>query len=366
MVATLQKHLQQKTDSPRRDVQRLPSPRDISAAHQAIDRARAEPTGTARKAGQASPISPGLSGVQAAVLHAVVNDRGFGDGWCFSGTTRLSLITKFSTSTIEEALAKLVAKGWLDVELHQPPKLARGGVAVWVSHYRLTPVLDDMRSDDETEAAYVAARTASAARKQRSRAKAAAAMSQHPAWDVTPPGRVTVTVPGGVTAQHVTPPGGADTDPIQIGKTDNAKATVAASKPQQTHVIIDGIGLSLPVRRTVDVAIQGHVRQVLAALFPDLIDCSFGATVLASERNLPLREVADAMRCLARDARRDVTPADVADAIRNYGTMPYKRGVSVDKWMQRNGITVSAAEHAAYMRQREREADAANAAPCLQ
>ena len=85
----------------------LPSPATAETAHAAIRLARPEPTG--RRHDTRDAPAPGLSGVQKAVAHAVVDSGGFGVGWCFKSTALLAVEVAFSPRTVDAALAALTA-----------------------------------------------------------------------------------------------------------------------------------------------------------------------------------------------------------------------------------------------------------------
>lgn len=302
--------------------QALPSPRTAEAAHRYINQARPSD----RDHQDSGSAGPGLTQLQAAVAHAVVDLFGFGDGWCFASTARIIAIVKCSRSAAEKALVGLAARGWLAREVRMLPR-----VNCAVSHYRLTPVPADIVTDDEVDAHVDHDRARVASQKARQRARKTGNHVSNPTEHVHPPG--TWTPP------NVHPPGGADTDPDpdrDLAEKPWRDRRYDPTDPGTFHVL-DGVRLPRVLHEPCDL-LWPRVDRIVATVAPQLGQASWVLTLLAHEYRLDIREVAHALKTAASEHWDDLTPQRLGDAIEHCGRLSYGRSQAIARWIKANDV----------------------------
>lgn len=312
------------------DSRPLPSPTTAETAHALVRMARPEPPGRRHQRGE-TPL-PGLSGVQKAVARAVVDAGGFGVGWCFKSTAKLAVETAFSPRAVEDALAALVAKGWLHSQVLRLPS-----VNVMVRHYRITPVAADIMPDDEVKAITDAAADATRARVAASRAKRAAGDVRshvtHRPCNV-PQG------PRAVTARAVVHSAGAAAEYLgdPEGVAPSCDAVSAAPEPPTHNVIA---GMRVPARlRVAHAGYEAAALVMLADRLPALADagCAYPVSLLGAEYGLGLLEIADAIASTANSLGCEATPEALAASLIGYGVLRPGRRAAVKRWLRKLGL----------------------------
>lgn len=297
-----------------------PSPQDARTAHDLIDNARTQPSGSSKNAGR----MPGLSATHAAVAHVVVDAHGYADGWCYLGIARMALRLKMSMSTVRQALADLTAKGWLATKVDVLPS-----VSVAVTHYRLTPVLTDIMTTDEIDGILAKIRKDTAARV----AKCTKTSRATPATDAR-------LAP---TAGEVYRPAGAEyPDP------DKPIATRTALSPQSSPltsghtVVVGGITLQMPLH-VGDANLLGVtcIHGVLAHLLPAIAShaTAYALAILSSEYNLTPEELIDGMRRAKAKYGDETSPSELQREVIHGYRLTARRSKAAAKLIRERGYS---------------------------
>lgn len=320
--------------------QGLPSPRDLDTAHRMINRSRTAPPGQ-RNSGKAGD---GLTPVQAAVAHAVVDFHGYGDGWCFAGVVKLAYASHCSERTVEKALKGLVRRGWL---LYRRMPLTKVG-GVLVGHYRLTPIAADFVPDEEVAAREEQYRAEVAARKAQQRAKRAA--KEGTIAPLAPPD---VPRPKCETPPNVLRLRTADTDPEISVDHDIAQGRDPGPTTPNPYVdppprydprnpasykLIDGIRVPLVARGEAGL-LEPRVTILIGHLLPGRERIAYPVSVLAAEHRLQLPSIAWALRRLVDTEGTDVSGDAVSKAIDDAPEVRGSRRADVERWLKQTGIT---------------------------
>lgn len=306
----------------------LPSPSTAETAHAAIRLARPEPTSYRHDTRDAP--APGLSGVQKAVAHAVVDSGGFGVGWCFKSTALLAEEVAFSPRSVDSALAALAAKGWLFTQVRRLPSLT-----VAVRHYRLTPVPSDLATSDEREAILAAAREASCERQRVRRKRVGSRVQQGPLNKQQ--GLLSVTAraaerTAGAAAEYLEDPEGA--------------SRAGRAVPAPSFAMVTGVRVPMPPRAA-HAGYEPAVRLMLDAKAPHLAECAYAVSMLGAEYGMSLLEIGDAVLRLAHQYGAEATPAHLEAVLGRCGHIPASRRSKAREWLQRIGVVYDAVPAAA-------------------
>lgn len=312
--------------------QGLPSPSNIDDAHRFINRARPAP----EKSRDSERPGIGLTAVQAAVAHAVVEHDGYGKGWCYASVVTLHLTTKLSVRTVAEALRGLVARGWLATDIHVK---SDGRKPKSFAKYRLTPLAIDLLTDEEVTAVHAKAAADSAKRVAAHRAKRR---------DEVPPCNGTERI----TPPDVTATGAAYKKEISVDHSIAQGRDPGSTTPNPyvdppprydprnpaSYKVIDGIRVPLVARGEAGL-LEPRVTILIGHLLPGRERIAYPVSVLAAEHRLPLTSIAWALRRLVDTEGTDVSGDAVSKAIDDAPEVRGSRRAEVERWLKQTGIT---------------------------